>query len=121
MQQLISEKLPDIFNSTFTVVMPAYNEEDVIGKTLDEICDFISSNNLKWSVIVPMDGNDGTGQIVSHYSSIFPFVSMIKSNKRNGKGGAIKRVLDRIKSDYVILMDADGSMPFSDLEKNGSR
>ena len=118
MQQLISEKLPDIFNSTFTVVMPAYNEEDVIGKTLDEICDFISSNNLKWSVIVPMDGNDGTGQIVSHYSNIFPFVSMIKSNERNGKGGAIKRVLDRIESDYVILMDADGSMPFQTIMDN---
>ena len=118
MQQLISEKLPDIFNSTFTVVMPAYNEEDVIGKTLDEICDFISSNNLKWSVIVPMDGNDGTGQIVSHYSNIFPFVSMIKSNERNGKGGAIKRVLDRIESDYVILMDADCSMPFQTIMDN---
>ena len=69
-------------------------------------------------MILPLDGNDGTGQIVSHYSSIFPFVSIVKSNKRNGKGGAIKRALDRIESDYVILMDADCSMPFQTIMDN---
>ncbi len=118
MQRLISETLPGIFSSTFTIIIPAYNEEDVIGKTLDEICDFISSNHLKWSVIVSVEGRDGTSQIVSHYQSIFPFISEIKSNVRNGKGGAIKRALDRIESDYTILMDADGSMPFRAITYN---
>jgi glycosyltransferase involved in cell wall biosynthesis len=115
MRETISEETTPLSQHTFTVVIPAYNEEEVIGKTLEEVSDFISTRKLNWKVIVSIDGNDGTDRIVSSYSDIFPFVSMMKSNARGGKGAAIKRVLNVIDSDYVILMDADGSMSFKDM------
>jgi glycosyltransferase involved in cell wall biosynthesis len=119
MQQIIQEEeLLKILQNTLTIIIPAYNEEEVIGKTLDEISTFILRNNLSWSVIVSVDGNDSTDRVVSSYSSNFPFVSMIKSNERSGKGAAVKRVLDRINSDYIILMDADNSTNFQSITDN---
>jgi glycosyltransferase involved in cell wall biosynthesis len=119
MQQIIQEAgLPKVFQNTFTVVIPAYNEEEVIGEVLEEICSFVASNHLDWSVIVSLDGDDDTDQVVSSYSSSFPFVSMMKSDERSGKGAAIKRVLNEISSEYVIIMDADNSMNFQTITNN---
>ena len=97
--------------------MPAYNEEKLIGGALDEICELITKNNLRWNVIVSVDGTDKTKDIVSTYSAKYNFISCLYSGTRSGKGAAVKRVLDSINSDYVILMDADKSMAFSSIMK----
>ena len=102
---------------TFTVIVPAYDEEKLIGSALEEICEFIANNNLNWNVIVSVDGKDRTKEIVSSYSSKFSFVSCLYSNERSGKGSAVRRVLDSIDTDYVILMDADKSMAFNTIIK----
>ena len=52
-----------------TIIIPAYNEESRIKGVLDEISDFISTNKADWDVIVSVDGNDGTADIVRSYSS----------------------------------------------------
>lgn len=104
-------------NDTFTIIIPAYDEEKLIGNALEEICEFISTNNLHWNVIVSVDGNDKTKEIVSSYSKMYGFVSCLYSGERNGKGAAIKRVIDQINTDYVILMDADKSMTFNTIVK----
>jgi glycosyltransferase involved in cell wall biosynthesis len=118
MEQAISQKIPSVFHKTSTIIIPAYNEEKVIGKNLEEVGTYISDNNLKWSVIVSVDGDDNTGKLVSSYSERFPFISIAKSNERNGKGAAVKRVIDKLNSEYVILMDADGSLAFETIVKN---
>lgn len=110
MNQTVSKDIPMQFHNTSTIIIPAYNEEEVIGRQLEEVGSYISSNRLNWSVIVSVDGNDDTGKIVSSYSEKYPFVSMVRSSERGGKGAAIKRVLEGLNSEYVILMDADGSL-----------
>jgi glycosyltransferase involved in cell wall biosynthesis len=118
MQATALEEASTLLNGTFTVVIPAYNEEEVIGRTVEEVCSFISQRQQNWKVVVSVDGNDCTDIIVSSCSRRFPFLSMMKSESRGGKGAAVKRVLDAIESDYVILMDADGSMSFKNVVDN---
>lgn len=103
---------------TFTIVIPAFNEEKRIGPTLDGICNYIRLGNLQWKVIVSMDGSDHTGDIVESYSREFSFVTGVRAEGRSGKGQAIKRVLDRLDSDFVILMDADGGMSLETIANN---
>ena len=59
-------KIPSV-----TGVIPAYNEEKRIGRVLQEISEFITINNPNWNVIVSIDGNDGTEEIVKNYSKDF--------------------------------------------------
>ena len=117
MSSLVNFPVETFQKETFTVIVPAYNEEKLIGSALEEICEFIVSNNLHWNVIVSVDGKDRTKEIVSSYSSKFSFVSCLYSNERSGKGSAVRRVLDSIDTDYVILMDADNSMAFNTIIK----
>lgn len=117
MQTKLTDGIQNLPKETFTVIVPAYNEEKIIGSTLDEICEFISGNNLQWNVVVSVDGTDRTREIANSYTTKYNFVSCLYSGERGGKGAAVKRVLDSIKSDYVILMDADRSMAFNTIIK----
>jgi glycosyltransferase involved in cell wall biosynthesis len=99
----------------FTVIIPAYNEEKRIGPVLLDLCHFISENKLRWSIIVSIDGNDGTDNIVKKMMIDFPFLSYIKGNGRSGKGEAIRRAVNLSTGEYFILMDADNSVRLSEV------
>jgi glycosyltransferase involved in cell wall biosynthesis len=108
----------NILDREFCIVIPAYNEESRIGPVLQDVSDFISRNRLPWHVIVSIDGNDGTEDIVREFSKRYSFVTALKSSGRSGKGGAISRTLPYISAEYVILMDADGAVSFSNIVAN---
>jgi len=113
----MNEKI-NLNSKSISVVIPAYNEENRIGNVLNELIDYINSNSLNWEIIVSIDGNDGTEKIVKGYSEKFSFIKYDKKAGRNGKGNSIKRVLPLVKNDYVLLMDADGSIKFNEIIKN---
>jgi glycosyltransferase involved in cell wall biosynthesis len=50
--------------------------------------------------------------------NLYPFLDYIKGNGRNGKGGAIKRAVNIALGEFVMLMDADGSISLADLTKS---
>ena len=102
----------------FSIIIPAYNEEKRIEPSLREVCDYIESNSLPWYIVVSIDGNDGTENIVRNMEGEYPFLNHLKGNGRNGKGGAIKRALDIAAGDYIILMDADGAISFNEITKH---
>jgi len=101
-----------------TVIIPAYNEEKRIGRVLQEISEFITTNSPYWNVIVSIDGNDGTEEIVNDYSKKYSFISYSKNGNRTGKGGAIKRVVSETTGEFTIIMDADGSVNFQAIADN---
>jgi glycosyltransferase involved in cell wall biosynthesis len=102
-------------NSRITIVIPAYNEEKRIGPVLEEVSHFIFTNGLPWEVIVSIDGNDSTEDIVNMYNEQFQFVHSMKSVNRSGMGGGIKRGMRASVGDYIILMDGDGSSSLHDM------
>ncbi len=112
-ESIIDQMLDPIYYKRFDIIIPAFNEEKRITPVLTKIADFISSYDLPWQVIVAVDGNDGTADIVKNFSDQYSFVELDRSSGRNGKGEAIKRVLKRLNGEYVILMDADNSVDFS--------
>jgi len=101
-----------------TVIISAYNEEKRIGRVLQEICEFITTNSPYWNVIVSIDGNDGTEEIVKDYSKKYSFISYNKNGSRAGKGGAIKRVVSEATGEFTVIMDADGSVNFQTIANN---
>ena len=104
-------------NKTISIVIPAYNEEKRIRPVLDEICNYIRSNELPWNVIISIDGNDSTDRVVEAMKTDFPFLGYIKKRGRNGKGGAIKRAVNIASGEFIILMDADGSVSMENITK----
>jgi len=109
------------------IIMPAYNEERRIGRTLEEYGKFFSDLKKKKIldseiIIVINNTRDRTEEIVKEYSKKYTIKYL--NFKRGGKGFAIiegfKEALKN-KFDLIGFVDADMSTPpkaFYDLIKN---
>ena len=106
------------YNPDITFIIPAYNEEKRISSIMSELCNYIEDNQLNWNIIISIDGNDNTKNIVNGYLRKYDFITMDYSKSRSGKGNAIKRALlhhSSILKDFVIFMDADNSIKFDEI------
>ncbi len=98
-----------------TIIIPAYDEEKRIGSVLGDIVDFVTVNNLKWDVIVSIDGSDNTKEIVKGFSKDYSFVKYESGRGRSGKGHAIKRVVGKSMGEFTLIADADGAVSIRDI------
>jgi len=91
-----------------TIIIPAFNEEKSIAKTIESICD---SNypNKKMEVIVIDDGSkDDTYKIAKKYIGTRngKLIKVIRK-KNGGKGSALNLGISKASSPFIFSMDAD--------------
>lgn len=87
-----------------SVLIPAYNEERVIARSISQI---LKSTYGQLELIIVDDGStDGTAQIVSQEFCSDPRVQLI-SVANGGKANAINTALRRARGDIVVALDAD--------------
>lgn len=99
-------------NIRFSVIIPAYNEQEGIGKTCRELCDAVDFNETE--IIVIDDGStDKTAEIVSEFEQI----RLIRHRKNRGYGSGIRSGTKAARGEYVIWYDADGQHRPEDLKK----
>lgn len=97
----------------YSIIIPAYNEEKRIEKTLRGL---ISVFKNDYEIIVVFDGDDGTGNIAQKYAQ--QGVSLIANGKkRQGKGYAILRGFKAASGEIVGFADADGSVEPNDVKR----
>ncbi len=95
-----------------SIIIPAYNEEKRIGKTLDSFSDFFSKNKYSYEILVIMDGcTDRTPQIVREKSRKNKNIRYRVYPEKGGKGGALLSGFAYASGEYVAYTDADGSTP----------
>jgi dolichyl-phosphate beta-glucosyltransferase len=91
-----------------SLVIPAYNEQDLIISTLEELIQFLETRIPKFEILVVDDGSqDKTTEIVQQYSLGQPRVRLLAQHSNLGKGCAIQRGVLESKGKYIIFVDAD--------------
>ena len=98
-----------------SVVIPAYNEADVLGTTIEEALAWLVGSGLRCEVIVVDDGSDDDTAVIVERD--FPSVSLLRSTPNHGKGYAVRRGMMEGVGEYRVFFDADGSTPIGELEK----
>jgi biofilm PGA synthesis N-glycosyltransferase PgaC len=99
---------------TLTVTVPAYNEEDTIGMTLDSILSAEYPED-KLEVIVVDDGSeDATAEKVREYTDR-ENVKLI-SQENQGKGGALNTGLEEATGEFFACVDADSRLTENSLK-----
>ena len=97
-----------------SVIIPAYDEEKAIEKTILEIKKVLKENKLaKSEIIVVNDGsNDSTGEIASKCG-----VVVINNPTNMGYGFSLKRGIMEAKNETIVITDADLTYPFDKVPK----
>ena len=101
-----------------SIVIPAYNEEKRIGKTLERVYEYFKKKKTEFEIIVVDDGsNDRTVEIVEKFSSDKKEIRILKHEKNMGKGKAVKTGILDAKGNLILFTDADLSTPIEEFEK----
>ena len=67
----------------YSIVIPAYNESQRLGPTLDKILAFVAAQQWETEILVVNDGSkDNTAEIVNAYSKNYPNVRLVQNPAR---------------------------------------
>lgn len=100
-----------------SLIIPAYNEENRLPNTLEQIFSFLYQQNYSFEVLVIENGSsDRTLEVAQEYAQTHANLMVIKETQR-GKGKAIQRGMFEAKGEYRFICDADLSMPIEELPK----
>lgn len=101
-----------------SVIIPAYNEEKKLQKTLPSIHSALNRSFSNFEIIVVDDGSyDGTYNSVLRLSEQLSGLKILRNEVNRGKGYSVKRGVLSAALEYILFTDADLSTPIEALGK----
>lgn len=103
---------------SLSVVLPAYNEEQVIASIVSDVLYALSTWRMDAEVLVVNDGStDRTGAIVAALALAHPQVRLISHHTNQGYGAALASGFAQASKALTLFMDADGQFDLRDLQQ----
>ena len=103
-----------------SIIIPAYEEQGRLGKTIEKILIYINEKDLNAELIVVDDGSkDETAEAARKICAEFPKTpsKVIRYAENRGKGFAVKTGLEAAQGEIALFSDADLSTPIEELPK----
>lgn len=99
-------------DKTLSIVLPSYNEEQMIEKTTETITDLMEQEGIPFELIFVNDGSkDGTWEEILKQKDINPHVKGVCFSRNFGKEAAISAGMDQAAGACVAVMDCDLQHP----------
>ena len=97
---------------TYSVVIPVFNSEQIVGDTVDQVVAVFTAAGLDHEVILVNDGSrDGSWDVIAEKARTIPHVVAIDLLHNYGQHHANLVGLRESTGDYVITMDDDLQNP----------
>jgi dolichol-phosphate mannosyltransferase len=95
-----------------SVVIPVYNEEESVTKTLERVFGAVSGLNIEFEVLIVNDGStDNTLELLLAYQSTHDFLKIINLSRNSGHMSALTAGIDHAIGRWVVTLDGDGQDP----------
>lgn len=91
---------------SISVVVPTYNEEEIIASRLDSLFKTTYPKD-KMEVVIVDSSTDRTPIIIDEYSKRYPIIKLIHDNERKGLATALNQAFEACKGEIVVKMDSD--------------
>lgn len=100
-----------------SIVMPAYNEEDIIETVARNCAAYLETVCPDYEVVIVNDGSkDKTGEILDRLHAENPKIAPVHQPNK-GYGGALQTGFANAKKEYVFFMDSDNQFDIRELDK----
>jgi dolichyl-phosphate beta-glucosyltransferase len=101
-----------------SVVIPCYNEELRLPRTIEQIERFLGARGDHYELILVDDGSaDGTRRVMDEAAARNKSIRIVALPINRGKGRALAEGVRVSRGDYVLVTDADLSTPIEELPK----
>lgn len=108
--------MPDL-----SIIIPAYNEENRLERTLIQIRDYLTSQGLapeEFEILVVDDGStDNTRRVAERWAETMPSLRLICNGQNRGKGYAVRHGMLEARGRIALFTDADLSAPIEESRK----
>ena len=95
-----------------SVIIPVYNEEQIIGTVIKEVYNVLGSGDDVEVIVVDDGSTDRTAQVIGETGA-----RIIKHPYRKGNGAAIKTGIRNASGDVFVFMDGDGQHNPQDIPR----
>ena len=103
---------------TYSIVIPAYNEERRLAAALDQVLAHARERGWEAEVLVVNDGSrDGTAALAAEYAARHPGVRLLENPGNRGKGYSVRHGMLEARGEWLLFTDADLSAPIAEAEK----
>jgi len=100
----------------YSIVIPVYNEEDVVGSLLHELRSFASSWRGDYELLLVDDGSsDRTAEIIGQQFADWSQGRLIRLSRNCGQAAALFYGMRHARGRVVILLDGDGQNDPQDI------
>lgn len=114
---MANEGLRKVNDPELSIIIPCFNEENRLGRSLDQIVGFLQKGHYSFEIIVVDDGSrDRTSAVAEEKLTGFPH-RILQERRNRGKGQAVKRGMLEAKGKYLLFTDADLSTPIEEAER----
>ena len=101
-----------------SIIIPAYNEEERLPRTLGRLQDYLAEKRIESEVIVVDDGStDGTAKLVEEWRARMPGLRLVSNGRNRGKGYSVRHGMLEARGRVALFTDADLSTPIEESEK----
>lgn len=107
-----------MIDSGISIVIPAFNEENNITNSLNELDYFLKALKISYEIIVVDDGsNDLTADIAKSLAKEMTNLRLISHTRNLGIGAALKTGFDNAKYELIFWLAADGQLPANEIKR----
>jgi glycosyltransferase involved in cell wall biosynthesis len=104
--------------SSYSIIIPAFNEQERIGVSLEAVLAHIARRRWSAEVLVVDDGStDLTAEIVSRFARRHSTVKLLQNPGNRGKGYSVRHGLQKARGEMILFTDADFSTPIGESDK----
>ena len=95
-------------NPVFSVVVPAYNEEEVLPQSFERLDAVLCGMGEPYELIFVDDGSrDGTADILRGLAAAHPQVRTLHFSRNFGHQVAVSAGVDAARGDAIVIIDCD--------------
>jgi cellulose synthase/poly-beta-1,6-N-acetylglucosamine synthase-like glycosyltransferase len=97
-----------------SVLIPAFNEEETIGKTIQSVLDIEYPEGKKEVIVINDSSTDKTREIVESFGDK---VRLLNNKKNRGKAYSLNRAIKISRGEFIACIDADSVVEGNILNK----
>lgn len=108
------------YRPTVSILIPAWNEERVLGRLLHRIAQFTYPKDKIEVIVIDDASSDNTGRIAEEFSKVYHYFRVVHRDSSvggKGKSNALNEGLKHAKSEILICFDADYFPQIDIIEK----
>ncbi|HKV87449.1 MAG TPA: dolichyl-phosphate beta-glucosyltransferase [Candidatus Dormibacteraeota bacterium] len=114
----MADQGPDHGGPGLSVVIPCFNEEQRLPRTVEQIERYLDQKRVPYELILVDDGSaDGTRQIMDAAAERHRAVRVEALPRNRGKGRALAVGVAASRGNAILVTDADLSTPIEEIDK----